>query len=300
MYNQHKIYRVLQLISTLKKKPAKTIRHLSELLETTERTTYRYLDLLEQVGFHVSRDQHNRVFIEHADDNSLNHFTAEENELLKSLLLTVGKKTKLRDGILQKLSARQEHKIVSNHLLKAHLGKIIEQLATAMQSKKQVTLKKYHSVNSNSVNDRLVEPVSFTDNYQSLVAFEPASQSIKHFNIERISAVQIRKSKFLHAQLLEMPASDPFGFTLKAKQYDIELLMNVRCSVLMREQFPMTAAYIKKEAKSEMQRFAATVYDLRPVTRFVLGFADEINVVGSVEFRKHLKEKVKNLLNSQG
>ncbi len=300
MYNQHKIYRVLLLISTLKKKPAKTIRHLSELLETTERTTYRYLDLLEQVGFDVSRDQHNRIFIEHADDESLNHFTSEESELIKSLLLTVGKKTKLRDGILHKLSARQEHKMASNHLLKAHLGKIIEHLAIAIQSKKQVTLKKYQSVNSNSVNDRVVEPVGFTDNYQSVVAFDPVSKSIKHFNIERITAVQIRKNKFLHTIQHSMLASDPFGFTPNGKQYDIEWLMNIRCAVLMREQFPMIAAYIKKEPASETYRLKTTVYDLRPATGFVLSFADEIKVLGSEEFRKYLKEKVKSLLNSQG
>ncbi|MBK9402179.1 MAG: hypothetical protein IPN36_15475 [Bacteroidetes bacterium] len=33
-------------------------------------------------------------------------------------------------------------------------------------------MKKYHSVNSNIISDRLVEPICFTDNYQSLAAYE--------------------------------------------------------------------------------------------------------------------------------
>ncbi|MFM9052718.1 MAG: HTH domain-containing protein, partial [Bacteroidota bacterium] len=69
MHNQHKILRVLQLIALLKARPAKSLRHLSEVLDSTERTVYRYLDLLEAVGFRISRDNGNRVFIEH-DDHS--------------------------------------------------------------------------------------------------------------------------------------------------------------------------------------------------------------------------------------
>jgi predicted DNA-binding transcriptional regulator YafY len=61
MYNQNKILRVLQLISLLKKEPSKSIRFLSGILESTDRTVYRYLDLIKELGFELQRDQNNRL-----------------------------------------------------------------------------------------------------------------------------------------------------------------------------------------------------------------------------------------------
>ena len=69
MLNQHKILRVLQLITLLKAKPAKSIPYLTEILKSSGRTVYRYLDLLEELGFEIRRDKESRVFIEVANDN---------------------------------------------------------------------------------------------------------------------------------------------------------------------------------------------------------------------------------------
>lgn len=64
MSNQKKILRVLQFISYLEQKPSKTIQHLASMLETSERTAYRYIDLIRDCGFNVIKDIHNRYFIE--------------------------------------------------------------------------------------------------------------------------------------------------------------------------------------------------------------------------------------------
>ena len=57
MLNQRKILRVLQLIATLEVQPSKSIQHLAKLLETTDRTVYRYLDLIRACSFDLQRDQ---------------------------------------------------------------------------------------------------------------------------------------------------------------------------------------------------------------------------------------------------
>ena len=51
MLNQHKILRVLKLISYLEQSPSKSVGHLAEILESTDRTVYRYFDLLRECGF---------------------------------------------------------------------------------------------------------------------------------------------------------------------------------------------------------------------------------------------------------
>ncbi|HAH54274.1 MAG TPA: transcriptional regulator, partial [Flavobacterium sp.] len=55
MLNQHKILRVLQLMTLLKKEPSKSIKFLAGMLESTERTVYRYLDLIKELGFDLER-----------------------------------------------------------------------------------------------------------------------------------------------------------------------------------------------------------------------------------------------------
>ncbi|MCF8444452.1 MAG: HTH domain-containing protein, partial [Crocinitomicaceae bacterium] len=77
MLNQHKILRVLQLISYLEQSPSKTILHLAELLDSTERTVYRYFDLIRECGFDLKRDGHNRYFIVDERSNGI-RFTDEE------------------------------------------------------------------------------------------------------------------------------------------------------------------------------------------------------------------------------
>ena len=63
MHNQNKILRVLQMISVLKKQPAKSIRFLAGILESTDRTVYRYLDLVKELGFELQKDQNNKFLI---------------------------------------------------------------------------------------------------------------------------------------------------------------------------------------------------------------------------------------------
>ena len=98
MYNQHKILRVLQLISLLKATPAKSIRHLAEVLESTERTIYRYMDLLEEVGFHISRNSFNQLYIEKGEKESEMSFSAEESNLLRRLLLRPRRPSRAAQG----------------------------------------------------------------------------------------------------------------------------------------------------------------------------------------------------------
>ena len=115
MSNQKKILRVLQFISYLEQKPSKSIQSIASILETTERTAYRYLDLIRDCGFNVQKDNYNRYFIESGVPSGL-LFTSEEAAFLKQLVLTVGSENKLKDSILSKIYIGSDLKIVAQHL----------------------------------------------------------------------------------------------------------------------------------------------------------------------------------------
>ncbi len=103
MHNQHKILRVLQMISLLKKEPAKSIRFLAGILESTDRTVYRYIDLVKELGFEVQKDQNNKFLIIGGGDFETVSFSNEEAALLRDLVLSAGKDSKLKDALLQKI-----------------------------------------------------------------------------------------------------------------------------------------------------------------------------------------------------
>ncbi len=189
MLNQHKILRVLQFISFLEQEPSKTVAQLASLLDTTERTVYRYLDLVKECGFDLQRDKINRFFIVNDRSNGV-RFTPEEADFLKQLVLTNGKKSKLKDAVLSKIYLSSDTTIVAGHLINVKNGKVVEKLSQAIANKEQVVLKKYQSINSETISDRVVEPFGFTDNYCTVMAFEPASLKNKLYSIDRIAVNQ--------------------------------------------------------------------------------------------------------------
>jgi proteasome accessory factor C len=60
MFNQNRILRVFKLISLLKSIPAKSIKRIALSLEISERSCYRYMDLLDELGFEVTKDENNK------------------------------------------------------------------------------------------------------------------------------------------------------------------------------------------------------------------------------------------------
>ena len=63
MFNQNRIYRVFELINFLKARPSKGMKTLVSLLDISERSVYRYLDLLAELGIKVLKDDENRYFL---------------------------------------------------------------------------------------------------------------------------------------------------------------------------------------------------------------------------------------------
>jgi len=296
MYNQNKIFRVLQLIGVLRSSPPKPITVLAKILNSTERTVYRYLDLLNDLGFKVDKNENKHIYISGPATHFLADLSQAEVQLIRRLLHSAGKSNKLKDSIIHKLSLHTGSPMLSKDILHARLGKIVEDLHLAIVERKQVVLKKYHSLNTNGISDRLVEPTGFTDNYRSLSAFEVATGRNKFFNIERIMAVEIRKREFRFSDKHKFSPVDAFGFADGGVSHEVELLMTLRAATLLKEEFPHTAAFIRHDKKKDTYRLKASVHDYKPVARFVFGLPEDIIVIGSDEFTDYLTNKMEILL----
>lgn len=272
MLNQRKILRVLQLIAFLEVQPPKSIQQLAKMLETTDRTVYRYLDLLRACGFDLNRDAFNRFHIQSPKETGV-HFTNEEAAYLKQLILVAGNQHALKDAVLSKVLCASDITLAAGHLVHAKNGLTVERLAQAIANKEQVLLKRYHSIHSETITDRLVEPFGFTDNYHTVMAFEVASKTNKTFHIDRITEVAFCDKPFAFEALHEQQIPDAFGFSARAdgKKFPVDVSLSLKGYLLLKNEYPMTLPYIKHNAHQNTYVLKMEVNDLAPVERFLKG-----------------------------
>jgi proteasome accessory factor C len=290
MFNQHKIYRVLQLITQLQNKPSKSVRFMANFLECTERTTYRYIDLLKQLGFEVQKDEHNKFFIL-SEKETDEHFTKEEAGYLIEMVKTAGKENKLQQAVLKKIYLKTEVSHQANSLFKAHLSKLVEKLNTGIANHKKVLLKHYHSVNSNKISDRLVEPFQFTENYNAICAFEIASKQNKYFNLERIIDVEVLEEPQENQEQHKVEKTDVFGFTERnGEKFEVELQLSLRAYILFKETNSSLEKYITKIKNSDLYLLKVNVNNPKPIISLIKGFRNEIKIIGAPEFSKYFKK----------
>ena len=293
MFNQNRIYRLFQLINYLKARPAKSMRSIEAFLETSERTAYRYLDLLKELGFEIQKDGNNKMYIAALKDADYIPFTPQETDYLKKLILSSGKNHLLAESALHKIYQSGEAQQAAESIFKTHLSKMVELLSQGILEGKQVLIKGYSSANSQSIRNRLVEPVCFTENYDAISAFEIESMENKYFNIERMRDVEVTNKAHKNGDLHAYYKPDIFGFQGKNMQKEIEWNMSLRASLLLKEEYPMSAGFIHHNPQDGRYHFKAEVQSFKAPARFVLGFTEEIKVTGSKEFVKHLNKNNK-------
>ena len=200
MVEQVKILRIFKLISMLKSRP-RTISAMADSLEITSRTIYRYMDLLEELGFILDKDWKNQFFIHTTEDEDELHFNGEESVLLHELISSSLHNHPLKDEMLRKIFIHSDLKQLPDQLLKARLGQLIQKLVVAMKNQNQVVLNQYHSAHSDSIRDRLVEPFDFGDEYGVVIALDPGDKKVKQFKLERIGNVTEQSFQWKHQSL---------------------------------------------------------------------------------------------------
>jgi predicted DNA-binding transcriptional regulator YafY len=287
---QAKLLRVLELIALIKGK-GKTIGEMAERFDMSERSIYRYLKLLEAVGFVVDKDFHNRYFIFTSEDEpGSTNFTIDETNILKELIKKGAFDSPMRNSLLKKLSLNSDIDDMPKVVVKLRIGQFIEKISEAIKNKKQVVLKNYHSANSNEIKDRLVEAFQFGTDYQTIVALDTNDKNCKQFKLERIGEVVELKKKFQFENLHKKTASDIFGFSGDANTW-ITLKLTLRSYLLLREEYPLSIPYTEKT--EDGYAFHGPVANFDGVARFVLGLMDEVEIKGPKPFYQFIHDRLK-------
>jgi predicted DNA-binding transcriptional regulator YafY len=293
MLNQHRILRVLKLVHYLRGEPAKGMKQIAFYLKTSERTAYRYLEMLKDLGFDVQRNpSNNRVKIVGTHQDLL-PFTPDENLFLAQLVRSAAQGHRLADSVLAKLEVGTATSAVAmaqagnpasagsgnatgsdQPLYNAHLGHLIEVISLAIESGRKIRIIAYASAHSQTIEDRIVEPVCFTEQYRSLSAFEVSSMSNKYSNIERMGDVEILNQNFEHKDQHRYFKPDVFGFQGQEPVKEVDMELSLRGMLLLRDQYPAAAALLTMlEETAEgipTYHFKAKVQDYRAPAAFAL------------------------------
>lgn len=287
MTDQQKIYRVFRLLSLLSQRPYRTVPHLAQLIETSKETAYKYIRLLESIGYQIDKDEHNHYFLllDHSPDHPL--VDVEEAGFLQDLLWQAPAGHPLRDRILHKLNKQFTLRPLVQSLGKFQVYEHISSLGQAIEAGLRVRLHNYLSGN-NKLTTRVADPVEFMENYTYVWIYDLDQKDYRQLKLDRIGRVEVLSDRIEIRH--ESRALDLFGWT-GPKWLPVKLYLSNRAHQLLEEEYPNVKPFVRS-SKGQII-FEGMVRDWRGIGRFILGLPGEIEVVEAEGLLDYLRERVR-------
>lgn len=286
-----RIVRLLKLMELLSSNVDYTIQELMDRLETSRRSVFRYIDSLKVAGFTMKKkgtSVHKLLTnsCHKIELSQLIHLSDEEAYLLHNLIGALTSDCQVAINLEKKLTALFDATSVTEIIGNRVAGENIMRLRQAMDEKKQVTLIGYESGNTMTVSNRLVEPIKFSTNYTDVYAYEVTTGITKVFKISRISQVEVSLTDWQHEGKHEIIETDCFRMAGK-EDIPVTLKMTLKAKNLLIEEYPLASRYVTYDGQNWW--FKGNVKNLAGVGRFVIGLADQIDIISSPGLVKHLK-----------
>lgn len=284
--------RMLRLMKYLSSNVNYTIGELSDKLEMSPRTVYRYLDTFKSAGFAVVKlygDVYKlgKMPREAVELDKLIYFSEEEAYLVNSLIDRLVPTNSLKANLKEKLSAIYRSTSIADYVGSKSSAAAVEALGSAIQERKCARLLGYESGNSHTVRDRLVEPFAFTANYEDVWAMDLEDGRNKTFKISRIGEVELLDAEWEHEAEHHKSEMDVFRMT-GDKRIPVVLRMSLMAKNLLVEEYPMAARDLRSEGGDWI--LETGVCSLQGVGRFVSGLMDEVKVEKGEELKAWLRD----------
>jgi len=291
--DQPKIERLLRLMKMLTGNVRYSVKDVSERLDMSVRTIYRYIDTFREAGFVIKKHGDN-IRIDKSspyfkDISQLIHFTEEEAYILKSSIENIDENNLLKQNLKKKLATIYDYKILAETVVHDEHAKNINCLVEAMEQKKQVVLCNYKSTNSKVVRNRLVEAFAFTTNYIQIWAYDIEERKNKLFNLKRIESVRIL-SGWQYEDNHKSGYIDIFRIS-SFLQHPIKLRLGLLSASLLTEEYPLAEKYLTQNNDNEWI-LETSVCGYEGVGRFVLGLYHDIEIIESDEFREYIRKNI--------
>jgi predicted DNA-binding transcriptional regulator YafY len=286
-----------------------TRKELSQKLGIDIQTVTSHNDALTIMDFEVIFDS--KTFRYGLKDDkvydqlkNLLHFTETEQEFLSKAIANYDKYKEFdrtTKQIKKKLASLYDyHKLGLEVLRKPHLQKI-NMLEKAKNEQYRIYLIDYFSSNSNSIKDRLVEPLQVSPMDDMLYAYDVDNDKISHFRLSRISRIKTTNEPFIYKKAFHIGSVDPFYIVSEENEKEfVHLKFGVRSYNEIVTRFPLTKNHIRPDAEQEnLFDFQCYVNDkFFGITNFIFNvFHDKyLQVLEPPELVEHLEKNLEKML----
>lgn len=277
--DQPKIERMLRLMKMLTANVEYSVDDIAARLDMSRRTIYRYIDTFRDAGFVIKKsgqcirlDKESPHF---KDISQLVHFTEEEAVILRRAIESIDDTNTLKLNLKRKLYSVYDSKTLADTVVKGHNAGNIHSLIEAIENRRQVVLRNYHS--AHSIRDRKVEPFGFTTNYVNVWCYDTEDGKCKIFKTARIDGVEILDDVWQHESEHEEGFIDIFRMIGSARIH-VRLELGLLSHNLLLEEYPLAEEYVSQIAP-ERWLLETDVANLHGVGRFIAGLLDDIRII---------------------
>ena len=108
-----------------------------------------------------------------------------------------------------------------------------------------------------------------------------------------MAGVEVLETTILYEAKHEFYKPAIFDFQGKSMTKEIELQTSTRTYLVLKEEFTISAAFIKPIPDTGKYYFKANVQSFKAPGRFEIDFSEKVQVVGSKEFVRHIQRVVR-------
>lgn len=296
--DQPKIERLLRLMKMMTGSNRYTVEELAARLDTSYRSIYRYIDTFKEVGFVVHKEEGGiyRLGKESPyfkDISQLVHFTDEEAHIVNQLIGALDDTNLLKQNLRRKLSSIYNCTSLANSIVKGKNAESVNRIIEAISEHRQVILHDYLSSHTGSKRSRLVEPISFTTNYVQIWCYDTSDGKTKLFNTARIGEVEVLDVEWQHEMEHRCGKVDVFR-NMGFEQMRVQLRLGVMSHNLLIEEYPLAERDLE-QIDERHWLLDTEVCNYAGIGRFVMGLAEDVEIVDSPDFVEYLHSKVLRL-----
>lgn len=261
--------RQLRLLALLAGNRTMDVRQVAAHMQMGRRQIYRYLELLMAAGFEL-------------ENNGGVYRLKPSSPFYRELRQRMSRPAASDILHADTYDARYEHNL--------------QRICEAIEHQQQVRLLGYHSQNSQTVSDRVVEPYYLFEDNDAVRCYEPATQMCKTFRLTRTTAIELLPQTWEHIEEHTLPHTDLWGYT-SAEPRPVTLRLTPLAYQLLTEEYHVEEGSV--EAVTHIPGGPAHAYLLHTsychpfgIGRFVMGLPADIQVVDTPELERYIVEQI--------
>lgn len=288
MDSKKKVLAIFRLLRILNSPPALSAKQLQQRLQLSRSSFYRQLEIIKSLGYEVEKDGKDRFSLKFTIQKSGDGLlTLADINLIRDLLEKETNNIHATQ-LYEKLRRNQDLIPIADALPQLHRNHVLQLIRAGINSGQCLELVRYRSLASQTVTNRVIEPLELTEDERYLIGWDIAKDDQRQFKIERIEDVDIL-SKSINPERVASPM-DIFGLTGN-EWIEVKLELSKFGHHLLVEEFPLSRHQVRT-VKGQVI-YEGRVRSFKGIGRFVLGLPGEVRVLepaGLVEYVRGKRE----------